>query len=255
MGMYDNVPKTPVEKNDALDALKKGWDIGQAAADETEDRTTGYFIENKTAEDRIMSNVANGNLPLAVTSIATGMFKGELCSPDQMKTITKDEKQRYDGVPLLQLAQSAIEKTMTAVNGEDYKFGESATKWVKRADTTTKALLTGGGSVAVDMAVQAAWDVKDGIHCNSENKPQVPETPALKNQESVAHSADDSFGFPAAKSDPDVVSVFKAPADKPISMGIPETPAQSAGLVDTYEKPQAPRRERTVAMEHTGPSM
>jgi hypothetical protein len=247
MSEYGQIPSTPTN---LFQAVQQASD----AADQVDDRTTGYVLDNKFAEDRIMDNVRGSNPAMAAASIATGALKGEVCSPHQVSEINKMEKERYDGIPVIQLGQTAVEKAVGYVKGEDFHFGETTTKWVRRVDSFAKAAATQGGSLMADLAVQTARDGKDTIDCYSG---EIPKTPADAKARAEA-KANPVSPFPDAKADPAVVQVFKAPEGPSIEiLDGPRTPAQDSGLVSSYE-PQAnpePSRSRAPSLENTGPSM
>jgi hypothetical protein len=278
MSDYSQVPNTPADSG----AVGLFTQISSQISAEEEQRTTGRFLDNKVAEDRIMENVRNGNIPLAISSVAMGAVKGEVCSPAQIKALNKEEKQRYDGVPALQLIQTGIEKATSGISGEEFKFGETTTSIVKRLDTFAKAALTSGASVGVDLLVTAGRDANDAMDCHSGDIKGVPKTPAQEAASRPAFVQDSAIlseqsknpmaladnnvkseivpRIPETKPDSNVIQIFKAPAEKPIEIsGLPVTPAQASGLVDSYEQPDTARvaqaPSRTMSTGPSGPGM
>lgn len=259
MSDYSQVPSTPANNSGAMDGLTGVLNATLKASEQQEENTTGMFIDNKVAEDRVMDNVRNGNVPLAVSSVVMGAIKGEVCSPEQLKTLAKEEKTRYDGIPMLQLAQQATESVISQIKGEDYKFGERTTGIIKTADSFAKAALTGGASVGVDLLVQAGRDANDTMDCHSGKIPDVPQTPAAQ-QAALQPKPEYAPKVPQVAADPEVVQVFKAPASKSIEIGAaPLTPAQESGLVENYGTPaqerSAPMQKPTIQISQSGPGM
>ncbi|MFK4132206.1 hypothetical protein ACI2KR_07925 [Pseudomonas luteola] len=191
MSDYSVIPPSPrqlAEESQEKGVFHTVMDTVDEVNEQDKNRTTGYVLDNRVLEDRAFENLKTftQNPATAVVSVGAGYIKGEVCSPEQLKEIQHES--RYDGIPILQLVQTGIEKATGFVTGnENFKFGETTTSLVERADTLGKAALTGGSSLLADSMVNAGRDGLDSIHCmTDETKPgdeneygRIPKTPAV----------------------------------------------------------------------------
>ena len=161
MSEYDEIPSTPMQN--AEKAFMNA--IDQAEKVPTPER--GVIMEDPKKEQFAQDLLMDNNPLGAVAKYATSTAKEAACTPAQIANI--EEERRLSGIPVVQGLVMAVEKSASAITGNDVQF-DGAMKAARIVDNIGKPLATGGASLAADSLYEASLNVKDAATCMTMDK-------------------------------------------------------------------------------------